>query len=74
MQKRPDKLAAHILQPKFEVGMLINRVMSAVKRPRADVQPLLVGNFVRSDQMTGVAGPRRRDGRIERDAKTHCGE
>src|SRR5271170_1689579 len=37
VEKRPDELAANVFEAKFEVGVLINGVMTAVESGRADV-------------------------------------
>ena len=66
MQKRPDKLPAHILEPEFKMRVLINRVMPAVKGRGADVDALLVGDFFGADQSLRIAGARRRNRRIVR--------
>ena len=49
VQKGPDKLSAHIFESKFEMGVLVDGVMAAVKRACADIEALLVGNFFRPD-------------------------
>ena len=66
VQKRPDKLPADILQPKFKMRVLENGVMSAVKRGRPDLQALLVGHFLGPNQARRIASTRRGNGRIVR--------
>ena len=66
VQKRPDELPAHVFEAKFEMRVLVDGVMPAVKRGRADGHALLVGDFLGNDQMRRVAGARRGNGRIER--------
>jgi hypothetical protein len=62
VQKRPDELPADVFEAKFKVRVLVNGVMAAVKRGRADLQSLLVGNFFRPDEPRRVAGACRGDG------------
>ena len=59
VEKRPDELAANIFKAEFEVGVLVDGVMAAVKSGRADVQALLFGDFFGDDQARGVAGTSR---------------
>src|SRR5262249_6063604 len=66
VQKRPDELAADVFQAELEVRVLIDGVMAAVKRGGADVQPLLVGDFLGLDEMRSVAGARRGNRGIKR--------
>src|SRR5207245_362170 len=66
VQERPNQLPADVFQPKFEVRMLVNRVMAAVKRRRADRQPLLICDLLRTDDPRGVAGACGSDGGIIR--------
>src|SRR5208283_194865 len=76
MKKGPDELAANVLDAKLEVRVLIYRVMPAIESGCADVEALLVGDFVASNQAGRVAssggGNRRiegmRKGISERDA------
>ena len=65
VKKGPNKLAANILDPKLEVSVLIYGVMPAIESGGADVEALLVGDFVGGNQAGGVAGSRSRDRRIE---------
>ena len=64
VQERPDELPADIFEAKFKVRVLVDGVVAAVKRGRADLQALLVGDFFRPDEARRVAGARRGDGRI----------
>ena len=65
MEKRPHKLAADIFQTKFEMGMLIDSVVAAVKRARTDIEALLVGDFFRTDKSRCVTRARGSDSGIE---------
>jgi hypothetical protein len=49
VEERPDELAADIFEAEFEMGVLIDGVMAAVERGRADVETLLVGDFFGDD-------------------------
>ena len=64
VQERPDELPAHVFEPEFKVRVLIDGVVAAVKRGRANLQPLLVGDFFRPDDARRVTGARRGDGGI----------
>ena len=66
MKKGPHKLATDIFEAKFEMSVLINGVVAAKKRGCADLQPLLVSDFFRSDDARRVTGARRGDCRIVR--------
>ncbi len=66
VQKRPDELPAHILEPEFEVRVLVDGVMPAEIRSRADRHALLLGDFLGNHQMRRIAGARRRNRRIKR--------
>src|SRR6202041_1649682 len=64
VQKGPHELAADIFETKFEVGVLIYRVMPAKISGRTNHHPLLVGYFFGANQAGGVTGPRGRARRI----------
>ena len=66
VKKRPDELAADVFQAKFESGVLIDGVVAAVERGRADVEALLVGDFFGADQAGGIAGASGGNGGIKR--------
>ena len=66
VQEGPDKLPAHVFEPEFEVRVLVNGMMPAEIRSRADRHALLFGDFLGADQARRIAGARRRDRRIER--------
>ncbi len=66
VEKRPDELPAHIFEPEFEVRVLVNGVMPAEIRSRADGHALLFGDFLGNHQMRRIAGARRRNRGIER--------
>ncbi len=66
MQKGPDKLPADVLEPKFKVGVLVDGVVAAEERSRADVYALLLGDFVGLDQPSRVASARCGNRGIER--------
>ncbi len=61
MQKGPDELAADVFEAEFEMGVLEDGVVATIEGSCADVEALLVGDFVWGDQMMGVAGARRGD-------------
>ena len=65
MQERPHELPADIFQAKLEVGVLVDRMVAAVKRCCADIDPLLVSDFIEVDEPRGIARARRRDRRIK---------
>ena len=69
VQEGPDELAADVFDAEFEVCVLVNRVMPAVKGGGANVDALLVGDFIRVDEARRIAGARSSDGRIERMGK-----
>src|SRR3982074_2889632 len=66
VQERPDKLPADVFQAKFKMRVLVNRMVTTEKSGRANLQPLLVGDFLRADNPRRVTGPRGGDGRIVR--------
>ena len=49
VEEGPDKLAADIFKSKFEMSVLVNGVVAAVKSACADIEALLVGDFFRAD-------------------------
>src|SRR5579863_5298045 len=51
VKKGPDELAADVFEAEFEMGMLENGVVAAVKSGGADVEALLICDFVGSDEM-----------------------
>ena len=50
VQERPHELAADVFQAELEMGVLENRVMAAEVGGRADIHPLLLGDFFGADQ------------------------
>lgn len=50
-------MAADVLQAKFKMRVLVNRMVPAVKRGCADVDPLLFGHFLGLDQTRRIARP-----------------
>src|SRR5215472_3308798 len=66
VKKRPDELAADVFEAEFEMSVLVDGVMAAVKRGGADVEALLVGDFFGSDQPRRVTGARGGNGGVER--------
>ena len=66
VQEGPHELPAHVFQAKFEVRVLIDRVMPAEVRSRADHHPLLFGDFLGTNEPRRIARARRRHCRIER--------
>jgi hypothetical protein len=65
VEKRPDELAADIFQAEFEMGVLIDGVVTAKKSGGTDVEPLFVVYFLRSDEAGRVAGACGGDGGVE---------
>src|SRR5947207_3003790 len=65
VKERPDELAADVFETEFEMRMLVNRVVSAIERCGADVEALLVRNFLGVDEARRIAGARGGDGGIE---------
>src|ERR1700722_14321844 len=55
VQEGPDELAADVFKAKFKMGVLEHGVVRTIESSCADVEALLVGNFVRRDQMMGIA-------------------
>ncbi len=66
VQERPDELPGDVLEPELEIRVLIDRVVTGVKRQRADRVALLVGDFRGSDHARRVARTRRSDRAVER--------
>src|SRR5580700_219125 len=66
VQERPYKLPANIFQAKLKMSVLVDGMVTAVKRRRSNIHPLLVGNFVEVDKPRGITRARRRDRRIKR--------
>jgi hypothetical protein len=59
-------LAADVFEAKFEMGVLVDGVMAAVKGGGADVEALLIGDFLGTDEARRVAGAGGGDSGIER--------
>ena len=66
VEERPDELAADVFEAKFEMGVLIHGVMAAIESCGADIEALLVGDFLGADEARCVAGAGGGDGGIER--------
>src|SRR5690348_5749503 len=66
VQERPDKLPANILQAEFEMRVLIDRVVAAVKRRRANIDALFLCDLLGNDQTRRITCARRGDCRIVR--------
>src|SRR5258708_38243916 len=66
VQERPKKRRDDVLQAELEMRVLIDGVVPAVERRRADVDPLLFGNFLGPDDTRRIARARRGDRRIIR--------
>jgi hypothetical protein len=69
VKKGPYELTANVLNPKLEVSVLIDGVMPAIESGGTDVEALLVGDFVGSNQAGRVASSGGRNRRIERTRK-----
>src|SRR5439155_22202047 len=65
VKEGPHELAADIFQAELEMSVLIHGVMAAEEGGRADVDPLLVGDFFRPDQPRSVTGARGGNGGIK---------
>ena len=61
----PHELPAHILEAKFKMRVLINGVVPAEIRARANGHALLFGYFIGTDQPRRIARARRCHGGIE---------
>src|SRR5258708_32596431 len=66
VEERPDELAADVFEAKFEMGVLIHGVMAAIESCGADIEALLVGDFLGADEAGGVKRAGGSDGGIER--------
>ncbi len=66
VEERPDELAADVFEAKFEMGVLIHGVMAAIESCGADIEALLVGDFLGADEAGRVTGAGGSDGGIER--------
>ena len=66
VKKGPYELAANVLDSKLEVRVLIYGVMAAMERGCANVEALLIGDFVGRNQAGGVASSSGGNRRIER--------
>ena len=64
VEKRPDELAADVFQAEFEMSMLVDGVVTAVERGGADVEALLVRDFLGGDEARGVASASGGDGGV----------
>ena len=65
VQESPDELAADVFQAEFEMRVLVDGVVAAVKRGGADVEALLVGDFFGNDEARRVARAGRGDRGVE---------
>jgi len=65
VEEGPDKLAADVFEAEFEMGVLEDGVMAAVESGGADVEALLIGNFLGADEARGVAGAGGGNGGVE---------
>src|SRR5205085_4306768 len=66
VKERPDELAADVFEAKFEMRVLVDGVVAAVKRGGADIEALLVGDFFGGDQAGRITGARSGNSGIER--------
>jgi hypothetical protein len=66
VKKGPNELAANVLDSKLEVRVLIYGVMPAIESGRANVEALLIRDFVGRNQAGGVASSSGGNRRIER--------
>src|SRR5262245_2935115 len=66
VEKGPNELPADIFQAEFEMRVLIDSVVAAEKCAGADVQTLLVCNFLGTDQTRRIASARSGDCRVKR--------
>ncbi len=55
MQERPDKLTADVFEAEFKMSVLVNRMMTAVERGRANLHALLVCDFFGADNARRIA-------------------
>src|SRR5215469_7176300 len=66
VQEGPDELPADVFEAEFEVRVLVDSVMPAVKRGGADVEALFVGDLFRRDEARRVTSARGGDCGIKR--------
>ena len=65
VEKRPDELAADVFQAEFEMGVLVDGVVSAEESGGADVEAMLVVDLFRINEAGGVTGAGGGDGGVE---------
>jgi hypothetical protein len=65
MARDASSKTANVLDSEFELRVLIHGVMPAIESGCADVEALLIGDFVGSNQAGGVASSGGRNRRIE---------
>ena len=66
VQEGPHQLAADVFQPEFKMRVLIDGMVAAEKGGGADVEALLVGDFLGPNQARRVTGPRGGHGGVKR--------
>ncbi len=66
VKEGPDELAADVFEAEFEMSVLVDRMMAAVEGGGADVEALLVRDFLGADQARGITGAGGGNGGIER--------
>src|SRR5258708_35405500 len=66
VEKGPNELTADIFEAEFEMSVLVDGVVAAVKGRGADIHALLIGNFFVADEPRRIAGACSSDGRIKR--------
>ena len=65
VKERPDQLAADVFEAEFEMGVLVDGMVTAVEGGGADVEALFVRDFFGADQARGIASSGGSDGGIE---------
>ena len=66
VKERPDELAADVFKAEFEMSVLVDRMVAAVEGGGTDVEALLVGDLLGTDEARGITGAGGGDSGIER--------
>ncbi len=65
VEEGPDKLAADVFQAEFEMGVLVDGMMAAVEGGGANVDALLVRDFLGADETRRITGASGSDGGVK---------
>src|ERR1700674_120467 len=66
VKEGPDELAADVFEAEFEMGVLVDGMVTAVERGGADVEALFIRDFFGADEARGITGAGRGDSGIKR--------